>query len=209
MELHLTLNGTKKTIEVAPNAVLLDVLREAGMKSVKKGCGEGSCGACAVLIDGRVRTSCLTFAGSAEGSEVLTVEGLGTYEHPHQLQRSFVDHGATQCGYCNPGSLIAAKALLDRVPNPSEAEVREALDGNLCRCTGYVKRIEAILDAAKILAGQAPARATPARAAAAAAKAATKVTAKATKTVSKKVTRKAAPAAKAQTAGFAKKRTGR
>ena len=150
MELNIILNGEKKTLEITPNAFLLDVLRDqAGMKSVKRGCGEGTCGACAVLIDGRLLNSCITFAAHCEGATVLTVEGIGNHEQPHMLQKAFVAHGATQCGYCNPGSLLAAKALLDRNPNPTENQVKEALDGNLCRCTGYVKRIEAVLDAAK------------------------------------------------------------
>ncbi|MBF0501203.1 MAG: (2Fe-2S)-binding protein [Candidatus Riflebacteria bacterium] len=150
MKLNITLNGAKKSLEIAPNAYLLDVLRDlAGMKSVKRGCGEGTCGACAVLIDGRLRNSCITFAAHCEGATVLTVEGIGSHEHPHILQKAFVNHGATQCGYCNPGSLLAAKALLDRNPDPTMDQVKEALDGNLCRCTGYVKRIDAVLDAAK------------------------------------------------------------
>jgi aerobic-type carbon monoxide dehydrogenase small subunit (CoxS/CutS family) len=151
MKLNVTLNGKKRTLEVASNAILIDVLRAAGLKSVKRGCGEGHCGACAVLIDGRPRNSCIVFAAHCEGSEILTVEGLGNHDHPHALQTAFVTHGATQCGYCNPGSLMAAKALLDHTPDPTEAQVREALDGNLCRCSGYVKRIAAVLDAAKDL----------------------------------------------------------
>ena len=151
MKLIVSLNGSRKTLEIAPNEMLLDVLRRAGCKSVKRGCGEGHCGACAVLIDGRPKNSCMVFAAHCEGSEIVTTEGLGTPDHPHVLQQAFVDHGATQCGFCNPGSLIAAKALLDRNPTPSENDVKEALDGNLCRCTGYVKRIEAVLDAAKTL----------------------------------------------------------
>jgi aerobic-type carbon monoxide dehydrogenase small subunit (CoxS/CutS family) len=150
MKLNVTINGKRHSLEIAPNALLLDVLRTAGLKSVKKGCGEGHCGACAVMINGRPRNACLVFAAHCEGATLLTAEGMGTPEQPHLLQESFVKHGATQCGFCNPGSLIAAKALLDRLPNPSEIEVKEALDGNLCRCTGYVKRIEAVLDAAKI-----------------------------------------------------------
>lgn len=148
MNVTMTINGKKRTFEIDPRTLLLDLLRANGYKSVKKGCGEGSCGACAVLIDGRPKNSCLLFAAQCEGATITTAEGLGTPEHPHPLQTAFVKHGATQCGYCNPGSLIAAKALLDRNPHPTEAEVREALDGNLCRCTGYVKRIEAVMDVA-------------------------------------------------------------
>jgi aerobic-type carbon monoxide dehydrogenase small subunit (CoxS/CutS family) len=151
MKLHLTINGTPKILDVDPKATLIDVLREAGYKSVKFGCGEGNCGACAVLINGRPKNSCILFAGQVEGAEIVTAEGLGNPEHPHPLQQAFVDTGATQCGYCNPGSLLAAKALLDRHPDPTEDQVRDALDGNLCRCTGYVKRIEAVLLAAKVM----------------------------------------------------------
>lgn len=149
MELNITINGKSHKLEIAPNAMLLDVLRQAGYKGVKKGCGEGTCGACAVLINGRPRNSCLVFAAQCEGAEIITVEGLGTQDNLHPLQDAFIKYGATQCGFCNPGSLIAAKALLDQNPNPTEEEVKEALDGNLCRCTGYVKRIEAVLAAAR------------------------------------------------------------
>ncbi|MBF0408576.1 MAG: (2Fe-2S)-binding protein [Candidatus Riflebacteria bacterium] len=149
MHLNIELNGEKRTLEIQPKDMLLDVLRSAGMKSVKRGCGEGTCGACAVLIDGKPRNSCITFAASCEGSKILTVEGMGNPEKLHPLQKSFIDHGATQCGYCNPGSLIVSKALLDENPNPTAEEVKEALDGNLCRCTGYVKRVEAVLAAAR------------------------------------------------------------
>jgi aerobic-type carbon monoxide dehydrogenase small subunit (CoxS/CutS family) len=151
VKLTTTINGKKFELEVSPNAMLADVLREAGFKSVKKGCDEGSCGACTVLIDGTPKNSCITLAGQAEGRELMTVEGLGTPENPHVLQQAFVDSGSTQCGFCNPGSLLAAKALLDSNPKPTEADVKEALDGNLCRCTGYVKRIEGVLAAAKTL----------------------------------------------------------
>ncbi len=151
MKLNLTINGKKHELVVEPNAVLADVLREAGYKGVKIGCREGSCGACAVMIDGRPRNSCLTLAGTVQNSEILTVEGLGTPENPHVLQQSYTKHGTTQCGYCVPGSLISSKALLDSNPSPTVEEVKDALDGNLCRCTGYVKRIEAVLDAAKII----------------------------------------------------------
>jgi aerobic-type carbon monoxide dehydrogenase small subunit (CoxS/CutS family) len=151
MKLNTTINGEKYCLEIEPNAKLVDVLRQAGFKGVKFGCGEGSCGACAVMINGRPRNSCITLAGLAEGAEILTVEGLGNPERPHILQQTFVDSGSTQCGFCNPGSLIAAKALLDRNPDPSADDVKDALDGNLCRCTGYVKRIDAVLNAAKAM----------------------------------------------------------
>jgi len=148
VKLNTRINGTNHCLEIKPNAMLIDVLRQAGFKGVKFGCGEGSCGACAVMINGRPRNSCITLAGAAEGADILTVEGMGNPENPHVLQQAFVDSGSTQCGYCNPGSLIAAKALLDSNPNPTAEDVKDALDGNLCRCTGYVKRIDAVLQAA-------------------------------------------------------------
>lgn len=149
MKLNTRINGRDFCLEIAPNASLVDVLRQAGFKSVKNGCNEGSCGSCAVMVNGRPRNSCIMPAGLAEGAEILTVEGMGTPENPHVLQQAFVDSGSTQCGFCNPGSLIAAKALLDSNPNPTVDDVKDALDGNLCRCTGYVKRIDAVLQAAK------------------------------------------------------------
>ncbi len=149
MKLTTRINGKEYCLEIAPNATLVDVLRTAGFKSVKNGCNEGSCGSCAVMINGRPRNSCITLAGLAEGADILTAEGMGTPEKPHVLQQAFVDSGSTQCGFCNPGSLIAAKALLDSNSNPTAEDVKDALDGNLCRCTGYVKRIDAILHAAK------------------------------------------------------------
>jgi len=149
VKLNTRINGKDFSLEIKPNAMLVDVLRQAGFKGVKFGCGEGSCGACAVMINGKPRNSCITVAGSVEGAEILTVEGMGTPEKPHILQQAFVDAGSTQCGYCNPGSLIAAKALLDSNPNPTADDVKDALDGNLCRCTGYVKRIDAVLNAAE------------------------------------------------------------
>lgn len=149
MKLNLTVNGNKLCLDVKPGAMLVDVLRDAGFKSVKKGCGEGNCGACAVEINGRPRNSCLIFAGHAEGAKITTAEGLGNPEHPHPIQQAFVEAGSTQCGFCNPGSLIAVKALLDANPHPNVDEIKEALDGNLCRCTGYIKRIEAVLSLSK------------------------------------------------------------
>ena len=149
MKINTTINGKAVSLEINPNTMLADALRDAGYQGVKIGCREGSCGACAVMIDGRPRNSCIIPAGMAEGCEILTVEGLGNPEEPHVLQKAFVESGSTQCGYCNPGSLIAAKALLDRNPNPTAEDVKDALDGNLCRCTGYVKRIAAVLEAAK------------------------------------------------------------
>ena len=149
MKLTTTINGKEHCLEIEPNDLLVDVLRKEGYKSVKTGCNEGMCGCCAVQINGKPRNSCITMAGLAEGTEILTVEGMGTPETPHILQQAFVDSGSTQCGFCNPGSLLAAKALLDSNSKPTEEDVKDALDGNLCRCTGYVKRIDAVLTAAK------------------------------------------------------------
>ena len=154
MILHFTLNGTKREIEVDPTAKLIDVLRDMGCVSVKKGCGEGNCGACTVLVDGKPLMSCIMLVGQVEGCSVETVESLGSVEHTHPLQQALVDHAGIQCGFCTPGMLLSAKALLDRNPNPTEAEVRRAIDGNLCRCTGYVKIVEGILDGAARMRGE-------------------------------------------------------
>ena len=148
MKLNLTVNGTARTLEIAPRALLIDVLRDAGYTSVKRGCETGDCGACTVLVDGVPLASCVLFAGQVEGRALTTVEGLGTPERPHPLMEAMVDAGAVQCGFCTPGMILSAKALLDENPNPTAADVKDALDGHLCRCTGYVKQIEAVLDAA-------------------------------------------------------------
>jgi aerobic-type carbon monoxide dehydrogenase small subunit (CoxS/CutS family) len=126
---------------------LADLLRGSGVFGVKAGCGAGRCGACAVLLDGRPVLSCLTLAVRAQGRAVVTVEGLGTAERPHPLQSAFAEAGASQCGFCTPGLLLGARALLEAVPDPTEAEVKDALAG-LCRCTGYAKPLAAVLAAA-------------------------------------------------------------
>jgi aerobic-type carbon monoxide dehydrogenase small subunit (CoxS/CutS family) len=148
MELRLTVNGRAQCWAIGPGDLLLDVLRRQGYFGVKRGCEKGECGACTVLVNGRAVNSCLMFAAQAEGAEVLTIEGLAEGGKLHPIQEAFLDHGAAQCGFCTPGMALSAKALLDRRPHPTEAEVREALAGNLCRCTGYVKPVEAVLDAA-------------------------------------------------------------
>jgi len=141
----MRLNGEEVTIQVKPDALLVDVLRgQLELTGTKEACGEGECGACTLLLDGEPVTSCLVPALKAQGREVLTVEGLGSGGELHPLQRAFVEHGAVQCGYCTPGMLMSAKALLDRNPHPNEQEIKDAVSGNLCRCTGYVKIIEAI-----------------------------------------------------------------
>jgi len=141
----IKLNGQEVTVEVKPDALLVDVLRdELELTGTKEACGEGECGACTVLLDGEPVTSCLVPALKAQGREVMTVEGLVSGAELHPLQRAFVEHGAVQCGYCTPGMLMSAKALLDRNPHPSAEEIKQAISGNLCRCTGYIKIVEAI-----------------------------------------------------------------
>lgn len=143
--LTMRLNGEEVTTQVKPDALLLDVLRdELELTGTKEACGEGECGACTVLLDGEPVTSCIVPARKAQGREVLTVEGLTSGGELHPLQKAFIEYGAVQCGYCTPGMLMSAKALLDRNPHPSEEEIKEAISGNLCRCTGYVKIVEAI-----------------------------------------------------------------
>jgi carbon-monoxide dehydrogenase small subunit len=144
----LDVNGRTHHLALEPHVTLLRALRELGYTDVKNGCEKGECGACAVLLDGAAVNSCLVLAWQADGAEILTNAGLGTMDAPHPLQRAFADHGAVQCGYCTPGMIIAAKALLDRNPDPSEEEIREALSGNLCRCTGYGQIFEAVKVAA-------------------------------------------------------------
>jgi len=149
--INLVVNGTPLHPDVEARTTLLDLLRRLGYWGVKHGCETGECGACAVLIDGRPVNSCLTLALRAAGRHVLTVEGLGTPDRLHPVQAAFVDSGAIQCGYCTPAMELCAKALLDSVPEPTEAEVRDALAGCLCRCTGYVKPVQAVLQAAAAL----------------------------------------------------------
>ena len=143
--LHLRINGKSHELEAHPAERLVDVLRhQAGIVSVKEGCGTGQCGTCTVLLDGRPVVSCLTFAGDAVGREITTVEGMSEPGELHPLQQAFLAHGAVQCGFCTPGMLLAAKALLDENSRPSVEDIKHALTGNLCRCTGYEKIIAAI-----------------------------------------------------------------
>jgi carbon-monoxide dehydrogenase small subunit len=136
----LKINGEERTLEIEPYRSLLDVLRnEAGLTGTKKGCDVGDCGACTVIVDGKPVNSCLMLGVEAHGCEVLTIEGLR-----HPLQESFIRHGGAQCGFCTPGMIMMAKALLDENPRPTEEEIRFAIAGNICRCTGYTKIIEAI-----------------------------------------------------------------
>ncbi len=144
VRINVIVNGEKHHLEVKPNHTLVDVLREElSLTGTKKGCGSGKCGSCTVLMDGRPVNSCLILAPQADGREVVTIEGLAGRE-PHPLQKAFAEKGAIQCGYCAPGMILTAKALLDVNPNPQEEEIRFAIAGNLCRCTGYSKTVEAI-----------------------------------------------------------------
>ena len=147
--IELIVNGERKKAEVSPEETLLRTLREKlGHTEVKEGCGKGNCGACAVLLDGEAVNACLTLSLQAHAKEVVTVKGVGNRETPHPLQVSFVRHGAIQCGFCTAGMIISAKGLLDKKPRPTRQEIKEAISGNLCRCTGYKKIVEAIEDAA-------------------------------------------------------------
>lgn len=148
--LSFTLNGKPQELDVPPNITLLDLLREEiGLTGTKRGCEVGECGACTVLLDGRAVNSCLVLAPQVAGREVVTVEGLAPLGTLRPLQEAFLDHGAVQCGFCTPGMLMSAQDLLDHTAQPSQKEIREAIAGNLCRCTGYQQIVEAIEDAAR------------------------------------------------------------
>lgn len=149
MQIKLIINGENKNLSIEPGEHLLDVLRRNGYHGVKEGCREGECGACVVLLNGKPVNSCILFAARCDGAEITTVEGLGSPDNLHPLQEAFLESGAVQCGYCTPGMILSSKALLDENPNPTEEEIRTALDGNLCRCTGYVKIIEAVKKASE------------------------------------------------------------
>ena len=147
-QVEVTLNGTRKRFEVGPDEALLDVLRRHGYTGAKRGCNEGACGFCTIIIDGDPEKSCLIPATHAAGASIETIEGLGKQDELHPVQQAFVDNAALQCGYCIPGMILRAKALLEDKPDPDEAEIRRAISENLCRCTGYEKIITAIRDAA-------------------------------------------------------------
>ena len=159
MHIHANINGDARELTVAEGELLLTALRQAGLYSVKHGCETGECGACAVLVDGQLVNSCTMLAAQAEGRHILTLEGLapelpGQRGTLHPIQQAFIETGAIQCGYCTPAQMLAAKGLLDRQPAPSDAEVREAIAGVLCRCTGYVRPVAAVLRAAAMLRGE-------------------------------------------------------
>jgi carbon-monoxide dehydrogenase small subunit len=150
--LSLTVNGQKHEVAIEPRQSLLQVLREElHLTGTKEGCSEGECGACTVILDGKTVDSCLIFGLEAQGRDVLTIEGLATSDALHPVQQAFADFGGVQCGFCTPGMILAAKALLESNPNPTDEEIRWGIAGNLCRCTGYVKIVEAIQAAAQRL----------------------------------------------------------
>ncbi len=151
IQVSFELNGQETTLESAPNRTLLDVLRDdLGLVGAKDSCGgEGECGACTVIMDEKAINSCMVFIGQVDGHSIETIEGLADNGKLHPLQVAFVEAGAVQCGYCTPGAIMASKALLNENPHPSDEEIREGLAGNLCRCTGYVKIVDAVRTAAE------------------------------------------------------------
>lgn len=144
MRIRFLLNGKPAEAEVNPGQTVLEFLRGRGIHSVKYGCDKGECGACTVLVDGKAQNACLMLVHTIDNKAIETVDGLADRHHLHPLQREFLDRGAVQCGYCTPGMILAAEALYRENPRPDEAAVRDALAGNLCRCTGYVKPVEAV-----------------------------------------------------------------
>jgi aerobic carbon-monoxide dehydrogenase small subunit len=150
--IELVVNQIPYRVLATPSATLLDVLRQGlNLKGTKRGCDQGHCGACTVILDGKAVNACLVLAVKADGKKITTIEGLSSGGKLHPLQEAFVEEGAVQCGFCTPGMILSAKSLLDEKPNPSEEEIREALSGNLCRCTGYVKIVKAIKKASQSL----------------------------------------------------------
>jgi aerobic-type carbon monoxide dehydrogenase small subunit (CoxS/CutS family) len=147
-------NGQQVAVDFDANATLLEVLRKAGFTEVKHGCGQGECGACLVLLDDKLANSCQVFAATAVGKRITTSAGLGTRLEPSPIHEAFVDTGAVQCGFCTPGMVLATHALLQRDPDPTDEQIREALSGNLCRCTGYTKTFGAVKEAARRLRAQ-------------------------------------------------------
>ncbi len=150
-DISLMINDREVVGSVAAETTLLEYLRSTNHIEVKRGCNHGDCGACTVIVDGEATLSCLTAALQVQGRKVYTVKSLGTWDMLHPLQQAFVDREAVQCGFCTPGMLMSAKAMLDKNPHPSRAEIREAISGNLCRCTGYQKIVDAIEEAGKVI----------------------------------------------------------
>jgi carbon-monoxide dehydrogenase small subunit len=152
--IQLTVNGEEYETVVAPNQTLVEVLRDnLSLTGTKEGCGEGACGTCTVLLDGKPVRSCLILAVEVQGREITTIEGLAPMGELHPVQKAFVEYGAIQCGFCAPGMILTTKALLDENPSPTEQEARQAISGNVCRCTGYTKIVEATLKAAEMIQG--------------------------------------------------------
>jgi aerobic-type carbon monoxide dehydrogenase small subunit (CoxS/CutS family) len=152
LKIRFTLNGKVIDMEAPPDRRVIDLLREdLGLSGAKEGCGTGECGACTILTDGVTRLSCLMVAAQLEGRSVRTIEGIAQGEELHPVQESFIDHGAVQCGYCTSGMVLAAVDLLSRVPEPSRDEIRRAVSGNLCRCTGYQKIVDAVERASRMM----------------------------------------------------------
>jgi len=149
-DIYLTVNGASRSVKAFPMARLLDVLREdLKLTGTKEGCGEGECGACTVLLDGQIVNSCLVPIAQVNGADITTIEGIANDQELHGVQQAFIDYGGAQCGICTPGMVIAAVNLLERVPHPTEADIRNGLAGNLCRCTGYMKIFESVVQACK------------------------------------------------------------
>ena len=156
-KIRITLNGKSMDLEAPNHRLLLDLLRdEIGLTGTKEGCGTGDCGACTVYLNGKPVNSCLVLSGELNGADIITIEGLKIGPELHPIQKAFIQDGGAQCGYCTPGMLMMSKALLDENPNPTEEEIRYALSGNLCRCTGYAKIIQAVQDAAAELRANKP-----------------------------------------------------
>ena len=150
VDITCTINGRERNLAVEATELLVDTLRlRLGLTGTKKACGTGDCGACTVIVDGEAVRSCILLTASMHGNSITTIEGLGDVSHLHPIQQALIDAGAVQCGYCTPGMILTAKALLDRQPHPTPEQIREAISGNLCRCTGYVKIEAAIRMAAE------------------------------------------------------------
>jgi aerobic-type carbon monoxide dehydrogenase small subunit (CoxS/CutS family) len=152
IEISLKVNGIAYTLDVRPQRTLVEVLRETlGLTGTKKSCNEGECGACTVLMDGKPVASCLVLAIDAQGKEIVTIEGLAEGQKLHPIQEAFLRDGGIQCGFCTPGMVMSAKALLDEHPKPTSTDVRKAISGNLCRCTGYQQIVDSIMDASRVM----------------------------------------------------------
>ncbi|MFC1853595.1 (2Fe-2S)-binding protein [candidate division CSSED10-310 bacterium] len=149
MNITVTINGKTKEYQTSSAELLVDFLRRHGLHGVKKGCGEGNCGSCMVLLNGKAVNSCLILAPRVHDKKITTIEGLGSTNNMHPLQESYIEHAAVQCGFCTPGSIISAVGLINENPSPEENDIKQALDGNLCRCTGFKKKIEAVQAAAR------------------------------------------------------------